>query len=81
MCGYDSTNALPYCYGPKKARRHGGDDETWCAAPGTYACTADGSGIDVCDAQNQLVLNGACPAGTHCEALASANGVPFCVEN
>lgn len=77
-CGYDSTNKLPYCYGPKKAKR---DDEPWCPTAGAYTCTADSTGIDVCNAQNQLVLNGACPDGTHCELLESANWVPFCVEN
>ncbi|PSR97354.1 hypothetical protein BD289DRAFT_451016 [Coniella lustricola] len=80
-CGYSDANDLPYCFGPNKAKRNGGPSPPYCATPGTYTCTPDNHGINVCNTQNQLVLNGNCPAGSHCQPLASAGGIPFCVSN
>ncbi|KAF3765551.1 hypothetical protein M406DRAFT_355969 [Cryphonectria parasitica EP155] len=78
-CGYSDENDLPYCYGPKKEKR--GNSPPYCTTPGTYSCTPDDRGINVCNAENQLLFNGACPKDTHCEPIASAGGIPFCVEN
>ncbi|CAK7229562.1 hypothetical protein SBRCBS47491_007289 [Sporothrix bragantina] len=46
---------------------------------GTYACLADGSGIQICDIEGNWELVGACPGGTICEYLPQ-NGydLPFC---
>src|SRR3569833_149276 len=46
---------------------------------GTYACTADNSGIQICNVQGVWELVGACPSGTACENLPQ-NGfeLPFC---
>ncbi|ROW08636.1 hypothetical protein VPNG_06170 [Cytospora leucostoma] len=65
---------IPYCQAVSKKR----DEPPYCSNPGTYSCTGDHKGIDVCNAQNQLVFNGACPDKTHCGYL---NGIPFCVDN
>lgn len=67
---------IPFCQAVPKAKRAGGP--AYCANPGTYTCTGDLKGINVCNAQNQLVFNGACPDKTHCGYL---NGIPFCVDN
>lgn len=49
-------------------------------APGTYRCDADGTSIDVCDAQSNWLVAGPCPGDTVCEYLPQ-NGfdLPFCV--
>lgn len=65
---------IPYCQTTSTKRGQSNS----CSAPGTYSCTGDKMGINVCDSQNQLVFNGACPTNTHCGTL---NGLPFCVEN
>ncbi|ROW06888.1 hypothetical protein VMCG_04030 [Cytospora schulzeri] len=65
---------IPYCQAVTKKR----DSPPFCSTPGTYACTGDHKGISVCNAQNQLVFNGACPENTHCGYL---NGTPFCVDD
>lgn len=46
---------------------------------GTYACLADGSGIQICDISGNWELVGPCPSGTSCEDLPQ-NGfdLPFC---
>ncbi|KAJ0124796.1 hypothetical protein N8I77_005784 [Diaporthe amygdali] len=65
---------IPYCQAVPKTKR----SAPYCATPGAYTCTPDLKGINVCNAQNQLVFNGACPDKTHCGYL---NGIPFCVDN
>ncbi|KUI53258.1 hypothetical protein VP1G_00629 [Cytospora mali] len=65
---------IPYCQAVSTKR----SEPPYCAAPGTYSCTADCEGINVCNAQNQLVFNGACPEKSHCGYL---NGIPFCVDD
>lgn len=79
-------NYLPYCFavpGSTKVKRGGGGDygypQAYCETPGTYTCRPDKAGISVCNTQNQVVLNGWCPEGTHCEPLATAGYTPFCV--
>ncbi|CAK7241762.1 MAG: hypothetical protein STHCBS139747_003232 [Sporothrix thermara] len=49
---------------------------------GTYACLADGSGIQICNIQGSWELVGPCPDGTSCEYLPQ-NGyeLPFCTSN
>ncbi|CAK7236772.1 hypothetical protein SCUCBS95973_009724 [Sporothrix curviconia] len=49
---------------------------------GTYACLADGSGVQICDIEGNWELVGACPGGTSCEYLPQ-NGydLPFCTSN
>lgn len=71
-----NIGSIPYCQAVPKTKRAGGPP--YCATPGAYSCTDDKTGINVCNAQNQLVLNGACPPKTHCGVL---NGLPFCVDN
>ncbi len=46
---------------------------------GTYECTADYSGIQICNVQGAWELVGGCPTGTSCEYLPQ-NGfeLPFC---
>lgn len=78
-CHDSAENGLPYCFADASKEKRGAS--TSCAAPGTYSCTWDHKGINVCDSQNVLEFNGACPEGTHCQNLASANNIPFCVTN
>lgn len=44
---------IPYCT-KKVAKRQ---DSGYCANPGTYSCSSDGQGIDVCDSQNQIQVS------------------------
>ncbi|KAH8778586.1 hypothetical protein F5883DRAFT_639084 [Diaporthe sp. PMI_573] len=71
-----NIGTIPYCQAVPKTKRAGAPPA--CSTPGTYSCTADNKGINVCNSQNQLVFNGACPDKTHCGYL---NGIPFCVDN
>lgn len=52
-----------------------------CSKPGSYVCSPDWSGIEVCDSSYQLEWNGACPYGTVCKYLpdGAAGQIPFCV--
>ncbi|EPE09364.1 hypothetical protein F503_07140 [Ophiostoma piceae UAMH 11346] len=46
---------------------------------GTYACTTDGTGIQICDIAGQWELVGPCPDGTSCEDLPqNGSDLPFC---
>ncbi|KAJ4417734.1 hypothetical protein N0V82_006008 [Gnomoniopsis sp. IMI 355080] len=86
ICKYDDVNYLPYCFSTASKREEVHEEKRAggypvCYNPGTYSCTSDNAGINVCNAQDQLVLNGWCPKGTHCAPLASAGGIPFCVNN
>lgn len=46
---------------------------------GTYACLADGSGIQICDIEGNWELVGPCPSGTSCEDLPQNDfDLPFC---
>lgn len=86
ICEYSDANYLPYCFSKTSKREDTREDKRAgnypvCSNPGTYSCTYDNAGINVCNAQNQLVLNGWCPKGTHCAPLPSAGGIPFCVNN
>lgn len=65
---------IPYCQAVTQKR----GSPPYCSTPGTYTCTGDYEGINVCNSQNQLVFNGACPEKTHCGYL---NGIPFCVDD
>ncbi|OAA58490.1 hypothetical protein SPI_06563 [Niveomyces insectorum RCEF 264] len=49
---------------------------------GTYACTADNTGIQICDINGVWELVGPCPSGTSCADLPQ-NGfdLPFCTNN
>ncbi len=49
---------------------------------GTYRCTGDISGIEICNVQGYWELVGPCPSGTSCEFLPQ-NGfeLPFCTAN
>ncbi|KAG8164262.1 hypothetical protein KVR01_006180 [Diaporthe batatas] len=73
-----NIGSIPYCQNVPKVKRAGGPAPGTCSNPGAYTCTDDKKGINVCNAQNQLVFNGACPDKTHCGYL---NGIPFCVDN
>ncbi|KEZ44051.1 Uncharacterized protein SAPIO_CDS3790 [Scedosporium apiospermum] len=46
--------------------------------PGTYACTADARGWQVCDVSGQFVVAGTCPPGTSCVFFRPSLS-PYCV--
>ncbi|KKY31262.1 hypothetical protein UCDDA912_g08758 [Diaporthe ampelina] len=72
-----NIGSTPYCQAAlPKEKRAGGP--AYCPTPGTYSCSGDSASIWVCNAQNQLIFNGACPEKTHCSYL---NGIPFCVDD
>ncbi|KAI7778273.1 hypothetical protein LA080_002460 [Diaporthe eres] len=71
-----NIGTIPYCQNAPKTKRAGGP--AYCPTPGTYTCGDNNANIYVCNAQNQLIFNGACPEKTHCSYL---NGIPFCVDN
>lgn len=45
---------IPYCTKNKVDRRQ---DSGWCPTPGQYTCTADNTGINVCDTQNHIQVS------------------------
>ncbi|KAJ3454643.1 hypothetical protein FSOLCH5_003654 [Fusarium solani] len=46
--------------------------------PGTYACTSDAKGWQVCDVSGKFVLAGSCPPSTSCKFF-QASKSPYCV--
>ncbi len=55
------------------------DDSGKSCKFGTYQCTKDNTGIEICDIAGQFELVGDCPKGTACQELPQ-NGfdLPFC---
>ncbi|KAL4730814.1 hypothetical protein ACLX1H_002855 [Fusarium chlamydosporum] len=46
--------------------------------PGTYSCTPDKTGWQVCDVSGKYVAAGACPPKTSC-VFNVKNGSPYCL--
>ncbi|KAJ9138055.1 hypothetical protein NKR19_g7945 [Coniochaeta hoffmannii] len=52
--------------------------EARACAPGTYSCTTDAKGWQVCDVSGKWVYAGGCPPDTHCEFYVPSAS-PYCV--
>ncbi|KAJ9132243.1 hypothetical protein NKR23_g11367 [Pleurostoma richardsiae] len=70
-----SGQYIPFCTLPPAK------DKRDACTPGTYWCNGDFSGIEVCDGQGNVQLNGLCPPNTHCGYPANSVGIPFCLDN
>ncbi|KAJ4060454.1 hypothetical protein NW761_002501 [Fusarium oxysporum] len=54
------------------------DASTSSCKPGTYSCTPDSAGWQVCDVNHKYVAAGVCPPGTSC-VFYKKSASPYCV--
>ncbi|KAL7762488.1 hypothetical protein ACKLNR_009023 [Fusarium oxysporum f. sp. zingiberi] len=54
------------------------DASTSSCKPGTYSCTPDKTGWQVCDVSHKYVAAGVCPPGTSC-VFYKKSASPYCV--
>ncbi|KIN08960.1 hypothetical protein OIDMADRAFT_16796 [Oidiodendron maius Zn] len=50
----------------------------WACTPGTYSCTTDNKGWQVCNVSGDWVFAGTCPPNTDC-VFFPASQSPYCV--
>ncbi|KIM94557.1 hypothetical protein OIDMADRAFT_184256 [Oidiodendron maius Zn] len=50
----------------------------WVCTPGTYSCTPDNTGWQVCGVSGNWVFAGVCPPNTGC-VFDDSNQSPYCV--